>query len=366
MVTIEALDADHGDCLLLHYTIPFDGVEIPQLWLVDGGTLATWDRTLCPRLAQIADERAAGQTPPPPLLIRVGVVTHIDQDHIGGMRNMVSALTAPEIPAGTPAVLFGEFWFNGFRQIGEGGDNTGAALQARLAGADALLESVADGNTLLAGLAGMRDQDHNHLVLNRNFSNPDGKAIAPDAFEIAAVDVQILAPSQDRLDRLRQFWAADQKLSPAELAATDRRDDSKTNLSSIAFLASVQGKTILFTGDALAEDLITGWKALADAPASIDVMKVPHHGATGNNSVAFFKLVPARHYIFCANGHDGNPDLKTLQMLFEARPDGNYHIHITATRDTAKMAQQVAILDAAAKDRVTYRQPGDLSIRIDL
>lgn len=365
MVMIEALNAKHGDCLLLHYT----DKDTPQLWLIDGGPKGTWKGVLKERLNQLAQERkpATGNHSLP---IRLGVVTHIDSDHIAGMNQMVTALIADPKPEDTPPVVFDDFWFNGFRQI-LAGNTDGQVAQittgpARLTSGDAFLESVNEGVTLQTDLVRLKDRGGRNLVLNRHFMDSGDKAQMPFSRCVAGVKVALLGPTLAQLDELREVWAKKLNISPVELAATEKRDNSPTNRSSIAFLATVDGKTILFTGDALAEDLVAGWNALENPPPEIDVMKVPHHGAAGNNSKEFFELIPARHYIFCANGKDGNPDLETLKMLFDARPEGNYSIYLTTSRSDAGIASQVTLLNEKTNGRVTYRNETALSVCIDL
>jgi hypothetical protein len=57
LFSLEALDAGEGDALILHY----GDSAAPRHLLIDGGPRATWQRTLRPRLAQIAER--LGQRP---------------------------------------------------------------------------------------------------------------------------------------------------------------------------------------------------------------------------------------------------------------------------------------------------------------
>lgn len=359
MVMLEALDADHGDCLLLHYETKVDNEKIPQLWLIDGGPPGVWNRVLRKRLACLPQGRRR---------IRLGVVTHIDSDHIGGLDRMIAALVANPRRADTPDVDFVEFWFNGFTRLMDAATAASTIAALERASDDclavALLESAREGERLRINLAQL-GAGRMPALLNPGFE--DGRVLAPrHGHLVGGVTVDLLTPTQAQFDALKTEWAKQLDVSAAELAAAERRDSSPTNRSSIAFLARVEDRTILFTGDALAEDLIEGWKKLGDPPKTIDIMKVPHHGATSNNSRELFELIPARHYVFCANGRDGNPDLATLEMLFAARPDGDYRIHLTTTRDTSGIADQVSLLEEKAPGRVNYRQKDHLSLGIDL
>ena len=40
-------------------------------------------------------------------------------------------------------------------------------------------------------------------------------------------------------------------------------------------------------------------------------------------------MIVADHYVFSANGSDGNPDPPTFDLIFKARPTGRYHLWLT-------------------------------------
>jgi hypothetical protein len=43
----------------------------------------------------------------------------------------------------------------------------------------------------------------------------------------------------------------------------------------------------------------------------------------------FFERIIAKHYVFSGNGEHGNPERESLEMLFKARVNGDYVIHLT-------------------------------------
>jgi hypothetical protein len=114
MVVLEALNAFYGDCLLLRYPGP-DQKE--RLWIIDGGPkaetvnakkVAAWRDVLLPRLKEI--------NPATPLPVALGMVSHIDDDHIFGIQKLIGTLVAAT-PAEPAAVEFSRFWFNSFDKI---------------------------------------------------------------------------------------------------------------------------------------------------------------------------------------------------------------------------------------------------------
>src|SRR5262245_19478854 len=81
--TLEALQAAHGDALLLHYGT----LDNPRLIVIDGGPAGVYKASLDPRLKQIHDARGGAV-----LEIRMLMVSHIDDDHITGVLDLTKAL----------------------------------------------------------------------------------------------------------------------------------------------------------------------------------------------------------------------------------------------------------------------------------
>lgn len=377
MFTLEALNADHGDCLLLHYELE----DTKRLWLIDGGPTATYARTLRPRLKELEKERGNDE-----LFINLLVVTHIDDDHIDGITKLTGALTATTQKQETPNVRFGQVWFNGFVATFGSAGAQGARV-AQLASADlgavlgdheefekeeatAFLQGVADGDKLMENLKNRAIAVTPNVLFS---TSANAKAVAPREFDdVFGANVTVITPTAARLDALKTKWAKETKLDiGAGLANLARGgiDRSVANLSSIVMLVEIGGKTVLLTGDGLAKHILESWEAMGKGETPIDIMKVPHHGAEGNNSVALFKMFPAAHYVFCANGKHDNPDMSTLKMLFEARAGASFTVHMTATKDNPGTSQQTAYLEqmkaaSGGKVDVIYREENALSISI--
>src|SRR5206468_8478954 len=88
------------------------------------------------------------------------------------------------------------------------------------------------------------------------------------------------------------------------------QDKSVPNLSSIVVLVEVAGKKLLLTGDAHGDDVVAAWGEVGQGalPATLDVLKMPHHGSIRNCTEKFLKSFVAKHYVFSANGKFDNPD----------------------------------------------------------
>ncbi|MBR1123516.1 hypothetical protein JQ628_18475 [Bradyrhizobium lablabi] len=352
MVALEALNALYGDCLLLRYPGP-DGKE--RFWIIDGGPragdsggqqISVWLDVLLPRIEDIKDEINAD--PNKPLPVALGMVSHIDDDHIFGIMNLMQKLVGATA-ADPAAVKFDRFWFNSFEGLvgpkpaGMPADAQTASLQSlvsvqNLPGvadehARMIMESVGQGITLASSLTTLGLQGNapvRGLVVAKQGQQP---------FNIEGAKVTVIGPLQKRLDKLRKEWekALQKPTKEARQAALQElflpqklMDSSVANLSSIVVLVEVGGKKLLLTGDANGNDIVTAWGELDLGPAPVlDVLKMPHHGSIRNCSEKFLRTFEAKHYVFSANGKFDNPDAPTLEALIKMHGNRDITMHFT-------------------------------------
>ena len=119
MVILEALNALYGDCLLLRYPGP-DGKE--RLWIIDGGpqgrngrrkNRSRSGRMCCCR----GSRRSRTNQRRPPLPVALGMVSHIDDDHINGIQKLDGNAGRGRRRREPAAVKFDRFWFNSFDKL---------------------------------------------------------------------------------------------------------------------------------------------------------------------------------------------------------------------------------------------------------
>ncbi|MDX6614177.1 MAG: hypothetical protein QOD75_3363 [Blastocatellia bacterium] len=380
--TLEALQAKHGDSLLLHYGDPGD----PKLIVIDGGPAGVFDRSLRPRLEKIKADRS----PHNPLPIRLMMVSHIDDDHIRGILDLTDALIEQR---GKEPLLcdITTLWHNSFDEIL--GNNETGAIAASLNSVVRL--SAAGELTFPPGLfrdhapaavaanvpQGRRLRD-NAVTLALLANDPFEKLVAlpADNKEPMVIDgplkFTILGPSQLRLEKLQTEW--DKKLKklqekpPAEARALAAEfiDTSVYNLSSIIVLAEVEGKRMLLTGDGLSADILEGLKEAGLLPEGgklhVDLLKMPHHGSVYNNSEEFLTTVTADHYVISASGKYNNPDVSTLELLTKVRGADDYTIHLTNPVPTAVEFFAAHQNDPGRNYKLDIRQDPAVSLRINL
>jgi beta-lactamase superfamily II metal-dependent hydrolase len=348
--------ADKGDCLLLQSS---DGIAV----LIDGGMPDAYRANVRP----FWDGDA-------PKVLNLVCVSHIDQDHIGGVLELMNDVVAwrvhdhrreagetetpPDFPR-PPAIE--RLWHNSFHaQVGE---NAGA-IESMLAAAAAHLtnsrapvlrnlateyRSIAVSIPEAIRLSRRVSPEQLAIPLNGEFGGllafvRDSQA--PITFSDRFC-VRVIGPFEADLDELRNEWnrwlrTNRQALSNLEaqeedledqLAAAGRPVDegqignrnkvTAPNLASLMLYAEVDGHSLLLTGDGHYEDILAGLKherLLAnDGHLHVNVLKVQHHGSEHNISRDFLRRITADHYVFCGNGKHENPDERVVQLLMESR-----------------------------------------------
>jgi hypothetical protein len=362
---LRVFQADKGDCLLLTGD---DGTNV----LVDGGMKESFTRHAAPTLEALGKE--GGE-------LDVVYVSHIDRDHVYGLLQLMEDLVAwrihdfqrdsgneeyPEPDCRRPPPVK-EVWHNAFRELVR--DNDGE-IEEMLATTAYVLEgsedseiretalvqrelasSVGDGIELSRRIG----PDQLKVPLNKAFGGKLGLRRTGDrAIRRGSLRFTVLGPTVADLSALRAEWNAWLEKNKAELArihariradadrlgttevdalrngieiqATElglRSEVTAPNLASLMFLVEEGEKTVLLTGDGHQDDILKGLEAKGKLDGGgqlhVDVLKVQHHGSENNLDADFCKRVTADHYVFCANGEHANPDLRVLDLIFNAR-----------------------------------------------
>jgi hypothetical protein len=382
MLIFEALRAKHGDALILH-----SGTKAsPQLTVIDGGPAGVFNDALRPRLEELRNERELSPTTPLP--IELMMVSHIDDDHITGLLELVRQLNERR-EAGQPRPWqIKRFWHNSF-------DDILGNTDPRIASAGSSMNTASlgeflqpHGSLLLAGVKQGRELRKLLDALALAGNNPfKGLIIAGERGKrvlIGDLAITVVGPDKTNLLALQKKW--DKEIKPllkkekskkalAEIAAYV--DESVHNLSSIVVLVEAQKKRLLLTGDGRGDHTLEGLKAtglLKNGKLTVDVLKVPHHGSVRDVDKDYFQTIVAEHYVISADGKYKNPDIDTLRMISAARPDDDFTVHLTyAPEDFNVPAIGKAVgkflaaeRQAGRRYRVEMREKNELSVRLAL
>lgn len=381
--TLEALEAKHGDALLLHYGTKAS----PKLIIIDGGPGGVFDASLRPRLEQIKNKRSPAESLP----VRMVMVSHIDDDHIRGILELTDLLVEQRTRKEPLLCDITTLWHNSFDEIL--GNREAEAIAAALGSAVKLSSSgdvkfppglfrgepsAAIAASVLQGRKLRDNAERLALLENDPFENL--VALLKKKKISLNIDGQlkftVLAPTQFRLEKLQTDWDKKLKDIQAKEAAKARAlaaefiDDSVYNLSSIVVLVEAEGKTMLLTGDALAEDILKSLKETkllkTNKPLHVDLLKMQHHGSRNNITEEFLRSVTANHYVFSANGKHHHPSLETLEMLSNTRGGDHYTVHLTNPVPHAVKFYKADQKKPGKNYKVNIRKDKALSLRIDL
>ncbi len=377
--SLEALQAFHGDSLLLHA-----GTEAePVLLLVDGGPSGTWETSLQPRLEELRAARAGDGALP----IDLAMVSHIDSDHVAGMVDFAGALVTAQLDSKPLRYAVQTLWHNAFDDVlGNDADDLRAAAVEILSAplADRVADEIrAAGLAVVASVAEGRELRDQAATLGWSVNEPfDGPVVLPQegvrTITLGPLKLTVVCPHAAQLEKLHAAWDKWLERHPQEVAnpasAQAGRDTSPYNLSSIVVLAECGGKRMLLTGDARDDHVLAGLDEAGiaqDGKTHVEILKLPHHGSIRNMRAEFFERVRADHYVISADGRHGNPETQTLQLIADSRSDDDFAIHLTNRVGTDDLEQRLDAFLAAKqrtgrKYRMSFRAEDALSLRIDL
>jgi hypothetical protein len=375
--TLEALRAQHGDSLLLHWGDPAD----PQFAIIDGGPPGTYRESLAPRIEKLRE--TSGVAEDVAIEAQLAMVSHIDADHIAGLIDLTKAMIRRNSDSKPAQLRIRKLWHNAFEDLVGAPPAVDAAALSKLAdetdhpdvaAAALVAASVGQGATL-------RD---NARTLGIPINSPiDGLIEASGPGQPAQVvpfdgglKLTIIAPDAQRVADLHDKWEAEREaghhIPPLVAAAHD--DTSVPNLSSIVVLAEFGGHRILLTGDARGDLTLAGLEQAGlvepDGIMELDILKVQHHGSSHDVSAEDFRRLRAKHYVFSANGKFDNPDLPTLDAILEGRPDpddNDFTVHFTYEAHVDHLRAAIAAADRHFRVEVAPEPPADKPwIAIDL
>lgn len=293
MLRVELLPAGYGDAILLGYGPESDA---KHHLLIDAGQACTV-AALQARLAEL--RRARGR-------IDLLIVTHIDNDHIGGVLKL---LADPET-----AGMIDAIWFNGYVHLLHG-----SGLLGPIQG-EKLTKRIVD-----LGLGWNWTWPHKVDTTKRVggavvVSKPTRKKLPGGATAI------VLSPSKAKLAKLVPVW--DEVVSRAglrpDVAAVEDEplvapgllggalddwadvstpiDTAEANGSSIAFVFEYAGKRVLFGADAHPDLLVDMLVKLGPAPYRVEACKLPHHGSKHNVTRQLVQALDCPLWLLSSNG----------------------------------------------------------------
>jgi Metallo-beta-lactamase superfamily len=387
MLTLQMLPAGCGDCLWLEYGTG----AAKRVVIIDGGLTET-ATALRQRIEKARQERGVAT-----LDVELLVVTHIDNDHILGIIELLKAET--------PGLRVKDIWFNGRPQLlglpnppRSGGRSSGrrprkstsAGPADLMGGAGASDEGEGEDQADLdaaalptaADLLGPQQGDQlskllaaRNLPWNKHALWKGGAVMIPGSGALPSVTLEgdlkltVLGPNVERLYKLCTVWSdilggteADAPSSSAPDDLLGRRDTwppvwkdgegsdpSAANGSSIMLLAEYGGHALLLAGDGYAPDMAAAFDRLhaqRQMPSSfpLDAFKLSHHASENNLTRDLLEKIDCRRFLVSTDGsvhrHPDHQALLRILRYVTKRPEllFNYRVDTTRPWDEKKSA----------------------------
>lgn len=359
-VVIKAYPVNGGDCFLIQYK--------ESNIIIDTGFKKTTNRLINDL------ELMAKQGKKIDLLI----ITHIDNDHIGGAITLLKSENIIDID---------EIWYNGYLQVFDINDK----LEKLDLAAEIKIKNIISTNAPVDNENDNVEVGFNEAqsleellfkkgkTINKAFN---GKAICNNTqivFKDTDIEFKFLTPTLNVLSELKKDWASilswndfyDEKrniinmpkafefyyLNKKENSDSDYQmssdtnniidikelsqceaglDDSIINKSSISFILSIKDINLLFLGDSnpdcVSDELE---KLLIDNPKckKIQLMKVAHHGSKYNISNRLLSQINVKSFLISTNGSpikDGQPskpDIETIAKIIFNEPKSTLYMN---------------------------------------
>lgn len=344
---ITMLDCAEGDCFFLEFY--FDSIEYTIL--MDTGPRGCWTTRLKPFLDQLIAKRKK---------INVLVITHIDDDHIGGAIKLFQSKEYSD--------LIEEVWFNGLKQV-LNIDRASSATDNQTAYQSIIFQHRH--NDFSDGVHEISAKQALSLGCLLTSCGKTTRRITCDTPPVVLTDnfrIDFLLPTTNQLISLQKhflrhlrrvgdvrqiFLTPESEIAFEHLMRDDdtsdsdvhhisqssldihriekwataiaNKDQSVTNTSSIAICISFYGKYFLFPGDAAGQDIL---EAIDNKklPTDYEIIKLPHHGSN-RNCLSLPEKLSAKKYLISTDGKRiSHPGKETLAKLVTRHATGTLHL----------------------------------------
>ncbi|UCH93141.1 MAG: MBL fold metallo-hydrolase [Candidatus Aminicenantes bacterium] len=290
---IKVLQVLHGDAIIINFQ--GDDGNSHNIF-IDGGFSSTYARTIRRETEKIIERNEK---------IDLFVITHIDQDHIGGVLRFLKEYGKRDI--------VDRYWFNW---------------------CDNLDVSIPDNNWKISYSQGINLRDY---LSNIGKLNLEGLHENLEPTDLYGAKITILSPRFNDLEHFRRKWIVKEenilKREPISANQSDYcfkieelskrafiEDTRIENKVSISFLFEYNNKTVLFLADSHPSTIENELKERGfsrDKRLKVELIKLSHHASKFNTNPGLLELVECNSFIISANGRNRHyfPHKETLSRV---------------------------------------------------
>lgn len=312
---VKMLQAQNGDCFIISYSNEDDTMSNI---VIDGGPASAFRDELKSTLLELNNKG-----------IDLLILTHPDDDHIGGLLRFFSychnhECNVKKVLYNSPKVLAEKFGtaYNIENEIKIYNTSKNHS-QAQAISLDYFLEQ--------------------NGLFNNNLVHCE-----TDPIYIGDAKIIILSPTMDQLERLNAKWKyeketcrnhrgvnSDHQKSIEQLQnEVEEIKTSITNESSITFLMEYKNNRLLFLGDSSPSVIVSSLGKLGyskEKKIHIDYVKLSHHGSKYNTSYELLDRIECENYLVSTDGTRNNhPDKETFAKIINKKDyDLNFYFNYT-------------------------------------
>lgn len=361
MINIEAFPASYGESILVSL-----GEDNVKNILIDCGFVSTYNNHIKRRLSQLAENHQ---------IIDLFVLTHFDSDHIRGAINFLKENGGYDK---SKIIKVEDIWINILKHVDLGSTKVELSEQDRLKLKTILRKRYPSElfNRHIDDISSSDSLTLSELICSGNYKNNksfNGELVAVKQESnvvnlYGGIKIKILSPTIEKIEQLNKVWVKEllklglksnfdnnEELNEAfekllvnikpsinrgllrycssekdiikDLSENDvfLEDTDPVNGSSIAFILEYEEKRILFLGDShpsVIEKEIKKEMGEKKQKLKVDLMKVAHHGSSGNITKGLLEMIDCDKYLICTNGAQySHPDPESISRIITANED---------------------------------------------
>lgn len=350
-IHIKMFEAHNGDAFLLTFD---NGQNI----VIDMGLEETYEANIKSELIKLNNEKKK---------IDLLVITHTDNDHIGGAIEFLKDNENNKI------ISIDEIWHNSYKHLQFNKSKVDQIQNSFTSILKSIVLENCSKNThdSLQNISFKQGSSFASLIYKSNYNwntSFDGKAVCTNTtlVQISKSDINIilLSPNEKKLTHLSTKWlnelkkrqyqfeisneeifddafefymkyeqgnsiklddiSSTTKYEFEKIAEYEEKDSSVTNGASISFILEYKNKKLLFLADSH-EDIIYENLSLLGQNGydlTFDLVKLPHHGSNKNISNRLIKLIKSEMFLISTNGAKHlHPDIEAISKIIINHPN---------------------------------------------